>query len=298
MRKIRHLVAATAATGLLALGGVAASGGAANAGTQHVSGCSKSGLATVGIAPMCRSAGSVNNPTSILLTVNASFLNRLLDTPASLLGLGIKDSWHLTCWGGNRQMIDRVGVFRMTGRSIMGGQRNPSTWLLRGGPTPNRCTVRSTVTALGDLTILGLGLLTVGDNVTATTAVPGAMWARDSSGRTKCATGPYNSYQDPGARITGWDCRSAMANYWIWSPNRQLVHDGLCLTNSGGRAWLRRCTGRANQAWFNAGHYRVVRSGAGGCLTVPSTRNGTQLRIMRCTGGPTQRWLIPRPARW
>lgn len=296
MRKLRHLVAATAATGLLALGGVAATGGAASADT-HVSGCNKSGLATVGVVPTCTSTGSVNNPTSIKLTVSASFLNRLLDTPASLLGLGIKDRWLLTCWGGNRQMLQRGGTFTMTGRSILGGQRNPSTYLLRTYLTPSRCTVSSTVSALGDLTVLGVGLLSVGDEVTATTGVPGAMWGTAPSGQTKCATGPFNSYRDPGSRVVGWDCQSALANYWIWTPNRQLTHNGLCLTNAGGRAWLRGCTNRPNQAWFNAGHNQVLRSGAGGCLTIPSGRNGTQLRVTRCTGRAGQRWWIPRPSR-
>lgn len=296
MRKIRHLVAATAATGLLALGGVAASSGTADAAT-HVSGCSKSGLATAGIEPTCTSSGTVKNPTSIKLTVRASFLNQLLDTPASLLGLGIKDHWMLTCWGGNRQMIQRGGTFTMTGRSIMGGNRNPSTWLLRNTVVPSRCTVQSTVTALGDLQVLGLGLLTVGDNVTATTSTPGGMWSGTRFNGAKCATGPFNRYKDPGSKVVVWDCQSALANYWNWGPRHVLSHDGLCMTNSGGRTYLAKCTYRPNQAWYNAGHNRVVKSGTGGCLTIAGARNGTQLRVMRCTGKAGQRWWIPRPMR-
>lgn len=295
MRNIRHFVAAVAGTGLMALGAVATTAGAADAAT-HVSGCSKNAVLGVGVAPTCSSSGSVQHPTSIKLSVGGTFLSQLLNNPASLVGLGIKDQWSLSCWAGSRGIIKKSGTFQVTTAGILGGNRKTSTYLLYNNQLPSKCTVHSTVSTIGDLSLLSVKTLGVSDEVTATTAAAGDMWTGAARQRgTKCASGPLSGSTQPGTKAAVWNC--GPSTRWSYGPTGEIVRNGVCLTNSAGRAVLENCAGWNNQTWYNSGHGQPVRSKSGGCLTVPSLRNGTQLRITRCDGKANQRWWIPPRAK-
>lgn len=291
MRKIRHIAAMAAGTGVLALGGVAVSTGAANASTNtHVSGCSAnaSGL-QIGAQPKCTSSGTVANPTTIKLTVNSDQLSALLNPVIGGVGQGIKDQWSLACYAGSTRILNESGTFQVTS-----SQTKTSTTLPLHGQTPGNCSVTSTVSTLlgASETLIGsIQALGVSDNVTADTATIGAV----RNNATWCADDMGNSTA-VGNKVTGWKCVSDQAQRWIHAPNGELVHRGRCLGyNSAGEAVLQACTGAADQVWSIAGPGRELKSSGGRCLALVRYANGTQLRANPCRWGVWQRWtIVPR----
>ncbi|MCL2584910.1 MAG: RICIN domain-containing protein [Streptosporangiales bacterium] len=292
MRKIRHIAAMAAGTGLLALGGVGAVGtGHANASTNtHVSGCSDSATGlTAGVQPKCSSSGTVRYPTQIKLTVNSDQLSALLNPVTGGVGQGIKDSWSLACYAGSTRILNESGTFKVTS-----SQTKTSTTLPLRGQTPSSCSVKSTVSTLLGLseTLIGsIQALGVSDSVTADTGTLGAVrnattWCADSMGNAGV----------PGTKVAAWKCLSDLSQRWIHAPNGELVHEGRCLGYTGtGAVDQQACTGAADQIWSIAGAGRELHSKGGRCLAVGKYRDGTQLWANPCRWGVWQRWtIVPR----
>ena len=293
MRKIQHIAAVVAGTGLLALGGAAVAGsGVANAATNvRVTSCDTSSSAVqLGAIPKCTSSGTVRYPTRIKLTVSSAQLSLLINPIAGGVGQGIKDQWSMSCYAGTARIISKSGTFEVTS-----GQTKTSTILPLSGQTPSYCTVTSTVsTILGaSQTLIGkIQALGVSDSVTADTASDNAV-RNYNSARTWCADAAGGANL-PGTMVMAWKCISDPAQRWIYAPNRELVHEGRCLGyNGSGQAVLQACTGAPGQIWNSSGSWRLLRSKDGRCLTVARYWNGTQLRAGSCRFVTAQRWTIP-----
>lgn len=292
MCKLKHLAATIAGSGVLALGGVAASAGIANASTP-VNGCTATGTLAVGAIPACSSSGMVENPTSITLSVNSAEMGALLNPVASMAGQGIKDSWSLTCYAGTRQLFSKTGTFTVTA-----SQTGTSTNLPLGGEVPTKCDVSSTVStlaAVNAILLLNVNALDVSDSVAANEAVPGAIWTGNPGVGTRCADVAGDN-DGNGTKIQIWTCESDLADYFVQAPSHLLEHDGNCLTNVGGKAYLEYCTEAPDQIWSNRGAAQEVHSSTGGCLTDPSATDGTQLTITTCANKADQKWTIPPAA--
>jgi hypothetical protein len=169
---------------LLACGVVAGGGGSASAATgQSLNGCSATYGVVLGLAvlPTCTAGDStIANPTSITITLNTSSLGSIL----SLLGLGVKATWTLSCTvDGNR--VTSHGGYQITTLSQSASDVIDLQSAV-GSPNPSSCTVTNlTATSLASVTALTLNLITIGANATADTGVPGAVHANypsDSDG--------------------------------------------------------------------------------------------------------------------
>jgi hypothetical protein len=288
MQKIRRVAAIAATAGLLAFGAIAASGGVANATTGLITACSTSSRVTaVGFIPNCTSSGVITNPTSIVLTVNSPQLTAL----RNIVGDGIEDQWTLTCGEGGGRSFTRSGVLTVTFK-----QTSTSTDLPIGGSVPTSCTVTSEVqTILGLSTgLLKLGAVGVSDSVTGVTAIPGAVWTGNGDSVAKCADDTNNSGAI-GNKVQIWTCLSDQADLWVFDSRDELMHRGLCLTDSRGKASLRTCTGAPGQEWTQrpTGGEVTLASDSGECLTDPSATNGTQLTVASCANTAQQRWKVP-----
>jgi hypothetical protein len=304
MRIFKKTVASTAAVGLLALGAVAGSAGSAFAASaQPVTGCNAQfGALSIGLLPTCTAGDStIANPTSISITVNTTSLGSLLN----LLGLGMKAKWTLSCVvDGNT--VNVPGSYSVTSLT----QSATDVIDLQatvGSPNPSACTVEdltaSTTAALG-IGILGLNLLTVGANATADTGVPGAVYSnypKDASGAhaVVCADDAGNGNQS--STTQAFQCLSDLADQWIQMPDGQFVHNGDCMTDTGGAVKLERCiaspSNSSGQVWHAAssGAGQMSNADGNGCLTAPSsgTIDTAALRVAACKGAVGQAWTVP-----
>lgn len=287
MRKIWHIVATAAGTGLLALGGVAAGGSIANASTSvHVTSCDATAALSIGVMPTCTSTGSVRYPTSIKVTVNSPELTSLLNPVLGGIGQGIKDSWHLDCYAGRTRILNEGGTFEVTS-----SQTRTTRSLPLHGQTPSYCNVKSSVsTLLGVSTALLGNILSLGvsDNVTADTAANGYVrndltWCADTT----------SDRDNPGNKVQVWKCISDSAQRWIYAPNRELVHEGRCLGyGPAGYTDLQACTGARDQIWYGTPSGAELKSAGGECLTVAEYRDGAYLRAEHCRGTSAQKWKV------
>jgi hypothetical protein len=305
MRTFKKAAASAVAVGLLAFGGVAGSGGSAFAATaQPVTGCSATiGALALGLFPNCTAGSStIANPTSIAITLNTTSLGALLGV---IPGLGMKASWNLSCVvDGNPQTSS--GSFTVTSLS----QSATQTIDLRsaaGSPNPSSCTVsnlKATTTLALSLGSLGLPLITIGVNASANTGVPGAVYAnypRDSAGAhaVVCADDRGNGNQ--GTTIQAYQCLSDLADQWIQMGTGQFVHNGDCLTDTGGAVKLEKCItsppNSSGQVWHgrSSGEGQLSNDDGNGCLTAPSsgTIDSAALRVAACHGKLGQAWTIP-----
>lgn len=290
MRKIWHIAAAAAGTGLLALGGVITGAGMANASTNvHVTSCNDtaSGL-MIGVIPSCTSSGTVRYPTSIKLTVNSPELTSLLNPVLSGIGQGIKDDWRVACYAGATEILSESGTFEVTSSQTRTSRNLPLHY-----QTPSYCRVSTTVsTLLGASTALLGNLVSLGvsDNVTADTASTNAV---RNVNRTWCADTKGDG-DNPGNMIQVWHCISDPAQRWTYAPNRELVHEGRCLGYDGaGEAVLQACTGAPDQIWNSGGYDQELRSNGGRCLGVAEYHDGAQLHAYNCRWDNAQRWAVP-----
>jgi hypothetical protein len=289
MREIRRLAAAAVGSGVLALGGIAASAGTAGAatGSTNVTGCTARGSLTIGVMPACSSTGTVENPKSITLSVSSGELSALLNPVASAAGQGMRDDWEVSCYAGSREEFTESGRFEVTA-----AQARTSTTLPKGNGVPATCTVSSTVStllAVNARLLMNINVLDISDEVTADQATPG----RVGTGRGKCADDKGDS-DGNGNQAQIWDCvTDDDAQLWDTSPDRNIVHDGDCLTNQDGQAKLEYCEGWNDQKWDNAGVGKEVVSASGGCLTEASSADGAQLTITGCRNDSHQHWSLP-----
>jgi hypothetical protein len=297
-----------AAVSLLAFGAVAGSGGSAYAATaQPVTGCSATiGALALGLFPNCTAGTStIANPTSITITVNTTSLGALLNL---LPGLGMKATWTLSC------VVDGNTVTAPGNLTVSSLSQSASTTIdlqsAVGSPNPSSCTVlnlKATTTLAVNLTILlNLSLITVGANATANTGVPGAVYAsypadKNGAHAVVCADDRGNGNQ--GSTIQAFQCLSDLADQWIQMPNGQFVHNGDCMTDTGGAVMLERCIANpsdgSGQVWNASSGAAGEMSNAdgNGCLTAPASGSvdGAALRVAACKGAVGQAWKVPNP---
>lgn len=302
MRNIRAAVATFAATGLAAFGAMAATGGVANAATNlSITGCSiNSALLGVQVVPTCSApTGTIYNPTQVTAVVDPSFLQAVLGHA----GFGVKVSYDLAC-SVNGHTVNSPQQFEATNP-----HSNVQVVDLQhavGSPEPNKCEVRHLKAA----SLLGLSVafhpvFSFGVNVIGNNGVPGAIWAQyppstSGAGSTVCADDTANG--NAGSQIQAFQCEQDLADQWI-QVDKQLVHNGDCMTNVGGNVKLERCeSGRhsaPSQTWkvtgtpFRSG---VITNAPGWCLSAPASGmvDGSQLSVQSCGAtGYVQEWKAP-----
>jgi len=150
----------------------------------------------------------------------------------------------------------------------------------------------------GSLTDL-LGL-SISAQVTANTAVPGAIWpeaVKTSSGLDAdiCADDANNG--NAGAAAQVFQCTSDLAQSWVESSGGELVRNGVCLTQSGSAVSLESCDGSAAQVRNVTGtggqFNEIINSSSHQCLTAPRALDAVQLTGTACSGNADQRWTGP-----
>lgn len=306
MLRFKKFTAAVAAVGLLALGAVAGGGDSAFASTDtSVTGCDATlGTLAVGLIPNCTAAdGTIASPTSITITINTTSLGALTNV---IPGLGEKATWTLDCEVDGSQ-VSVPGTYTVTSTSQSASDVIDLQTAV-GSPNPTDCTVSGlNVTTTLSLSILSLGLgqITIGVGATADNATPGAVYANypnDSLGAHTevCADDTNNG--DSGTHIQAFQCLSDQADYWIQVSTHQFVHNGDCLTDSGGTVVLHSCvanpTSGSGQIWQQqnvSGAGTLSNANGGGCLTAPSsgTIDFATLQVASCHGAVGQKWTVP-----
>jgi len=303
MRIFKKAAISAAAVGLLAFGAVAGSGGSASAATgQSLNGCNATYGIVLGLSvlPTCTAGDStIANPTSITITLNTTSLGSIL----SLLGLGVKATWTLSCTVDGSPVTSH-GSFQITTLSQSASDVIDLQTAV-GSPNPSSCTVKDlTATSLASVTALTLNLITIGANATADTGVPGAVYANypsDSDGAHAVVCADDTGNGNAGTNIQAYQCLSDLADQWIQMGTGQFVHNGDCLTDTGGSVKIERCiSGPSNssgQIWSasTSGAGEMSNADGNGCLTAPSsgTIAGAPLRMAACRGSVGQQWTVP-----
>jgi hypothetical protein len=314
MRNFRKAAVVLAASGLAAFGAMAAGTGVANAATNSsLTGCDLSGsLLTLNVTPTCTATTStVLDPTSIKITADTSLLNALdlapgIDAVLSLLGisLGEEVTYTVTCTVDGHPAVYN-GSFDANGGSAS-VTKTVDLATAVGSPEPGSCTVSNLkASSLIALNSALLGLLTGGNSLTfgvkatADTAVPGAIWTQagtTSKGVNADVCVDDASNGNHGSKIQAYQCNSDLAQYWVYTADGQLVHNGDCLDLSGNSVVLNACSGGSAQQWTvngtNGHKGTIVNQSTNQCLTAPSATNGTQFKIAAC-GGSNQSWIGP-----
>lgn len=335
MRIIRKLAVATAAAGLAAFCAVAAGGGVAGAATsqsaagsaalspsgvtigveQSVTGCNtgSSGLLGANVFPTCTSPTStVLSPTSFTISVDPSFFTTIGALPGinallSLLGQQLAENvtYTLAC-SVNGATVLYDGSFQATATPSTHSQTVDLQTAV-GSPVPNSCQVRNLeATSLVSLStglrlLLGNKTFTFGVSAIANTTVPGAIWM--SAGKTSAGASAAICVDDAnngnaGSKVQVYQCNSALAQDWVQSSGGMLVHNGVCIQQSGKNAILAKCssTNKA-QKWTVNGtdgiFNTIVNHSTQQCLTASSPVNFTQVTVGNCTGALNQRWTGP-----
>lgn len=318
MRIFGKAAVAAAAAGIAVAGTLVAGAGVAHAATkQSVTGCElTAGVLVAGLTPQCTAGDStVSSPTSITVTAIPAFFTVLGSSTISGLlgGLGLLQetvSYTLNC-SVNGGIVSKSESFTATTTASSQSQ-TVDLQSAAGSPVPNNCTI-SGLTATSQLslsagllsTLQALGLLpnlTFGVQVTANTAVPGAIWmsaAKTSSGLSAdiCADDAGNG--NAGAIVQAYQCNSDLAQYWVQASTGQLVRNGVCVTQIGSKVSLAKCSGtNVAQQWTvqgtggRIGH--IVNKSSGQCLTAPSPKNFVQLTATACkSGAANQKWSGP-----
>ena len=306
MRIFKKAAAVMSAAGLLAFGAVAVGGGSALATTgQSVTGCSELvGTLALGLQPNCTAAATtIDNPTSITVTVNTSALSALIN---AIPDLGMDSSWTLSC------LVDGSPVSVPGSYDITSTAQSASTTIdlqtAVGSPDPSSCTMSDlkvqTSVALS-VGALSLSPFSIGLDATADTATPGAVYANYPSdglgAHTEvCADDTNNG--DSGTHIQAFQCLSDEADFWMQVSTHQFVHNGDCLTDSGGTVVLQSCvanpTSGSGQIWQQqnvSGAGTLSNANGGGCLTAPSsgTIDFATLQVASCHGAVGQKWTVP-----
>ena len=303
MRIFKKAVISMAATSLLAIGVVAGGGGSACAATgQSLTGCNATYGVVLGLAllPTCTAGDStVADPTSITITLNTSSLGSIL----SLLGLGVKATWTLSCSvDGSR--VTSHGSYQVTSLSKSASEVINLQSAV-GSPDPSSCTVTNLrAKSLASVTALTLNLITIGAYATADTGVPGAVYANypsDSDGAHAVVCADVTNNGNAGTTIQAYQCLSDLADQWIQVGTGQFVHNGDCLTDTGSGVTIERClaspSGNSGQVWSSStsGAGEMSNGDGNGCLTAPSsgTIAGAPLRMAACRGAVGQEWTVP-----
>jgi len=306
MRILKKAATSTVAVGLLAFGAVAGGGGSALASTaQPVTACSATlGTLALGLLPNCTAGDStIDNPTSITITLNTTSLGALLNV---IPGLGEKATWTLSCIV-NGSPVSVPGTYTVTTTSQSASDVIDLQAAV-GSPNPSQCTVSdltATTTLALTLGALGLSEVTVGAAATADAGTPGAVYANypsDSAGAHAevCADDTGNG--NAGTSIQAYQCLSDLADQWIHLGDGQFAHNGDCLTDTGGAVMIESCVAspanNSGQVWHpqhSSGAGTLSNADGNGCLTAPSsgTIDSGSLHVAACHGAVGQKWTVP-----
>ena len=90
-------------------------------------------------------------------------------------------------------------------------------------------------------------------------------------------------------------CTNGAGQNWTVQPGGTITINGLCLDTSGTKVVVDTCSGTTSQQWAQGTGNKLVNQAAGQCLDDPgsSTKNGTALDVVTCTGGNGQVWPLP-----
>ena len=170
-----------------------------------------------------------------------------------------------------------------------------------GSPVPNQCTIENLTvqTALPlNESALGATPFTVGVVAVPAQATPGAI--QQDEGTTTagahaalCADDTANG--NAGSKIQAFQCLSDLADSFVQTASGQLVHNGDCMSLSGGQVVLAACTvSDSAQEWVQPKVGGTLKNkSTGTCLTLPSAKDGTQLTVSACGSGANQKWHLP-----
>jgi hypothetical protein len=302
-----------------------------------VTGCSvgAQSLLVAGVFPTCTADNStVVAPTSLTVSVDPSFLaelttltltsgllgtggvlNTLLGTPAYNGLVGETVTYKLTCTVNGQKVTTGTQTFNAT---VGNTSQVIDLQSAVGSPEPQDCTVKNlTATSTLDLATSLLGPLKVvlaqtplaalgralagsnlGASVTATTAVPGAIYTQVGHGNSPsyvCMDQAANG--NAGSKVQAYRCNSDLAQFWTYLAGGQLVHNGDCADVNNGNVTLAACDGSQAQQWTvngaNAHLGTIVNKATNDCLTAPSTADFTQLTVANCTSADNQEWVAP-----
>ena len=314
VRKIIKTAVAGTAVGLAAFGAVTGSGGGAEAATVAMTSCAVSSSTLFGASASAKcTAGTttIANPTGMKITVNPTFFTTLLgnsEINAVLKGaLSAKVTYQLSCLVNGKSVTSKS----YTGFTVTSASNNSQTINMQravGSPAPNQCTlanltVSSPVSAslLTEASLLNLHY-TFGVSATGDNGVPGPMYfktAKSSAGAVPTICADDTRDGNAGTVIQSYTCVNDPNQKWLQVSTHQFVHNGVCMSDVGGKAKLAGChanPGRTNgQVWRTvpkSGLAELVNTGNGKCLTAPKAVNDIPLVIARCTGARTQLWKV------
>ncbi len=131
----------------------------------------------------------------------------------------------------------------------------------------------------------------VSDTVTSRWLV-GSMAGPVKGYKSRCAD-DYDGRTRNGNKIDLWSCDGKARQKITFTSSGELRIEGKCVTSGSHGVAIEPCTGSAAQTWTRRASGEYV--SAGRCLTDPgdSVQNGTQLRVLACTGAAAQRWSLP-----
>lgn len=267
--------------------------------------------------PTCTAGDStIHNPTAITVSAQTGLFQAIEGVPglaAILAALGdpLKQNvtYTLACQVDGSTSTYHGSFQATTSAATLTQKVNLAAAV--GSPAPTQCTIEDlTATSLLQINSVIIAALSAktfdfGASATAHTVTPGAVYANypsDGIGAhaVVCADDTDNGYS--GSRIQAFQCLSDLADYWIQVSTHQFVHNGACLTDSGGVATLERCvldpTRGSGQIWLQqhaAGAGTLSNADGAGCLTAPKSGMITfaVLRVAACSGGLGREWTVP-----
>jgi len=294
-------------------------GTASAASDLSLSGCNigSSALLELSTFPTCAAVdGTAYNPTSITVSVNTSFFQAIEGVPGLVALLGLLDdplkenvTYTLSCQVNGAPVTHNESFHATTTTSTQSQTVNLQSAI--GSPEPTSCTVEDlTATSLlsinstlvSDLTGLSFAF---GAQATANTTIPGAVYANypaDSAGVRAEVCADDTGEGLAGTRTQAYECLSDLADQWVQVSTGQFVHDGDCLTDSGGPVSIETCSPDPNdssgQIWVQqnaSGAGTLTNADGNGCLTAPAsgTIDTATLQVATCANAIGQEWTVP-----
>jgi hypothetical protein len=269
MKRLSHLVAAAAATGLLTAGAIAASTAAASASTTFAS-CSAQGQYAI-----CDAAGTATSPVTITVSVTAS--------PDQ----DVYVAWDTTCSEGLSAGSSSGSFTAETPvtRTISHPYSQPDSCIVSAG---------AQLQAGGNSVHVSLAY-----SQSVTAPAPAAHEVKGYAGLCADDSGGSSALR---TKIVDWKCNSGdAAQSWSFSGG-ELKHGSRCMNDkasggSGSAIILWSCNGASGERWTHNSHGEYVLQAHGGtlCLDDPaySTKSGTQLIVYTCKDSANQRWSLP-----
>jgi hypothetical protein len=320
MRKWKLAAAATAASGILAVGLFAAFSLTAKAGTG--TGCSVTPPtpSSAYTSPLtCNSTNTIIYPETITFTA-ATSTAKATELNANL---PVTFKWTSVCTESNAgQITSGQNTYTTTGtgaQTMTLVQDDSSTpTLSMNALDPTTCTVTATATVVDPgLTATELAVTVTDTQSAAATATSASPTPSATTSAPSTTTKTYNNQvhgfdgsclDDKGnssarrASVIIWQCNDTdQAQGWSYSGSELKIH-GMCLNakgngKQGSKLILWSCTGTGNEIFSHRSNGEFVEkaNGYSQCIDDPgySTKNGTQPFMYKCNDGGNQRWSLP-----